>query len=132
MQLKDIPDFNLWDPHWPILNALDGHPPSKIPDYNGSYMLTSPGNIIGRGAYVEHSVLGPQVEICTGASVINSILLNNVHVGEGTHVENAIIDKRVRIPARTHINGSELSDQNKPEGTTVEDGIVVFPKRYRF
>ena len=127
------PAFNLYDSDWPIHTYQPQAPPVKTvfnePDgRQGRAMnsIVSSGCIIS-GAYVEDSVLSPNVYVHAGADVRGCVVFDNVDIGRGARLRSAIIDKRVRIPDETVIGYDAKSDEAR--FTLSENGIAVVPKR---
>ncbi len=127
------PAFNLYDNDWAIHTYQPQAPPVKtvFNEPNGRQgramnSIVSSGCIIS-GAYVEDSVLSPNVYVHAGADVRGCVILDNVDIGRGARLRNSIIDKRVCIPAETVIGYDAESDEAR--FTVSENGIVVVPKR---
>ena len=127
------PAFNLYDADWAIHTYQPQAPPVKTvfnePEgRQGRAMnsIVSSGCIIS-GAYVEDSILSPNVYIHSGADVRGCVILDNVDIGRGARLRRAIVDKRVCIPAGTVIGYDAESDEAR--FTVSENGIVVVPKR---
>ena len=127
------PAFNLYDSDWAIHTYQPQAPPVKTvfnePEgRQGRAMnsIVSSGCIIS-GAYVEDSVLSPNVYVHAGADVRGCVVFDNVDIGRGARLRSAIIDKRVRIPDETVIGYDAKSDEAR--FTLSENGIAVVPKR---
>jgi glucose-1-phosphate adenylyltransferase len=105
------PQFNLYDPEWPIRTYQGQFPPAKFvfaQDYQGGRMGVALdsivcGGCIVSGARVQNSVLSPNVRVQDHADVRESILMENVLIGEHSRIRRAIIDKDVTIPPHTEI-----------------------------
>jgi glucose-1-phosphate adenylyltransferase len=129
------PQFNLYDPDWPIHTHHEPWPPAKTvheePGRTGSAVssLLSPGCIVS-GSTVVRSVLSPGVRVNSFAAVEDSILLSGVDVGRGARIRRAIVDKGVRIPPGETIGYDRAADRSR--FTASEAGIVVIPKEARF
>jgi glucose-1-phosphate adenylyltransferase len=130
------PEFDLFNPEWPLRLANEYSPPAKFVHEAGDRVgqalnsLVAGGCIIS-GGVVRESVLFRRVRVNSYSDVRRSVLFDEVDIGRHAKVRNAIIDKNVRVPPETRI-GYDL-EQDKARGFTVTDnGIVVVPKNYRF
>ena len=129
-----VPQFNLYDPAWPIRTYQGQFPPAKFVfahDYQGGRMglaLDSIvcGGCIVSGARVQNSVLSPNVSVQDHADVRESILMENVIIGEHCRIRRAIIDKDVIIPPHTEIGYHREVDAE--QFTVTESGLVVISK----
>jgi glucose-1-phosphate adenylyltransferase len=125
------PEFNLYDPDWPLRTHQFQFPPAKTVSHEGERVgrtlnsLVCDGTIVS-GGLVERSLLGPNVKINSYSYVTDSILMNNVVVGRHARIRRAIIDKNVKIPEGYEIGFDTEGDKKK--FTVSETGIVVIPK----
>jgi glucose-1-phosphate adenylyltransferase len=125
------PEFNLYDPEWPLRTYQFQYPPAKTVSHEGERVgrtlnsLVCDGTIVS-GGLVERSLLGPNVKINSYSYVTDSILMNNVVVGRHARIRRAIIDKNVTIPEGYEI-GFDL-DGDRKKFTVTETGIVVIAK----
>ncbi len=128
------PQFNLYDPKWPIHTVYSPYPPAKMVfsgGEDGKRIGTVLDSIICDGAIVsggkvERSIISPNVRINSYAEVSDSVLMEGVNVGRNCMIKNTIIDKHVKIPANTVI-GYDL-DEDRKRFDVSEGGIVVIPK----
>lgn len=128
------PQFNLYDPRWPIHTVYSPYPPAKMVfsgGEDGKRIGTVLDSIICDGAIVsggkvERSIISPNVRVNSYAEVSDSILMEGVNVGRNCMIKNTIIDKYVKIPANTVI-GYDLDEDSKRFDVS-EGGIVVIPK----
>ncbi len=124
------PLFNLYDMEWPVRNFNRQLPPAKTVFNNheenriGSAYdsLISPGVILS-GAYVERSILSPEVVVHSFASVTNSILFDKVEVKRGAVVRNAIIDRQITVEEGDSI-GVDL-EKDAQRFTVTNHGRVI-------
>ena len=99
------PEFNLYDPAWPLRTYMPQAPPAKFvfddDDRRGMALdsIISSGCIVS-GSKVVGSVLCPNVRVHSYCTIENSILMPGVRVGRHSRIRNAIIDRDVLIPAR--------------------------------
>ena len=125
------PAFNLYDADWPIRTYQPQTPPAKTvfnePDgRQGRAMnsLVSAGTIIS-GAYIQDSILSPNVHVHTGADVRECVVMEDVDIGRGARLRRTIIDKHVRIPEGMVIG---YDPEHDASWFTVSDGgVVVVP-----
>jgi len=129
--VSDNPEFNLYDKNWPVRTYHAQYPPVKVQSTVGnkgdiiSSMIS--GGCLIKGAFVERSVLSPNVKIFDGAEVKNSVIMEDTVVGQGSKIKNAIIDKQVIIPPNTRIGYNKKKDQERFVMTS--SGIVIVPKK---
>jgi len=138
--VKVVPDFDLYNPRWPIRTWTRPLPPAKFVfadpgDGSGharmgiaTDSLVSEGCIVS-GGRIDRTVLSPQVRVNSFAYVEESMILDGVDIGRHCRIRRAIIDKGVRVPANTEIGYDPEADARR---FTVSDGIVVVPKGYQF
>lgn len=128
------PQFNLYDPEWPIRTYQGQYPPAKFvfaQDYQGGRMGVALdsivcGGCIISGGRVQNSVLSPNVRVQDHADVRESIVMENVVIGEHCRIRRAIIDKDVTVPAHMEIGYDR--DADAQHFTVTESGLVVISK----
>jgi len=135
-----VPQFDLYNPRWPIRTWTRPLAPAKFvfatPGKAGEAArmgiatdsLVSEGCIIS-GGRIDRTVLSPRVRIHSYAHVEESVLLDGVDVGRHARLRRVIIDKGVQVPPGTEIGFDPELDAKR---FTVQNGIVVVPKGYRF
>ncbi len=122
------PEFNLYDPAWPMRTHQPQAPPAKFvfadEGRQGAALdsVISPGCIVS-GSRVQASILCPNVRVHSFATVENSILMPGVQVGRHARIKNAIIDRDVLVPRGAVIGFDEAADRARH--TVTERGIVV-------
>jgi glucose-1-phosphate adenylyltransferase len=122
------PEFNLYDPEWPMRTHQPQAPPAKFVFAEehrrcGQALdsIISSGCIIS-GSRVSGSVLCPNVRVHSFCSIENSILMPGVRVGRHARIRKAIIDRDVLIPRGALIGFNDEEDRKRH---TVSDGGVV-------
>jgi glucose-1-phosphate adenylyltransferase len=137
---KVVPDFDLYNPRWPLRTWTRPLPPAKFVfadpgDGSGharmgiaTDSLVSEGCIVS-GGRIDRTIMSPQVRVNSFAYVEESILLDSVDIGRHCRIRRAIIDKGVHVPPNTEIGYDPEADARR---FTVSDGIVVVPKGYQF
>jgi glucose-1-phosphate adenylyltransferase len=126
------PQFDLYNPRWPIRTSSQPLPPAKFvfADEEHARMgiatdsLVSEGCVVS-GGRIDRTILGPSSRVNSFAHVEESILFDGVDVGRHSRIRRAIIDKGVHIPARTEIGYDPVADARR---FNIVDGIVVIPK----
>ena len=131
-----VPEFDLYNPQWPLRTANLFSPPAKFVHEAGArtgqaFNSLLAGGVIVSGGTVRSSVLSRRVRVNSFSSVERSVLFEDVMVGRHAKVKNAIIDKQVDIPPGTTI-GYDLAQDAERGFTITEQGIVVVPQAYRF
>ena len=125
------PQFNLYDPQWPILTYQPPYPPAKTVHAEESRVGTAINSILSNGCIisggsVRRSVLSPRVRVHSFAEVEDSILFEGVDIGRSAKIRRIIVDKDVHIPEGMTI-GIHL-DEDAKRFTVTDSGIVVIPK----
>jgi glucose-1-phosphate adenylyltransferase len=122
------PEFNLYDPEWPLRTYMPQAPPAKFvfndEGRRGEAVdsIISAGCIIS-GSKVAGSVLCPNVRVHSYCTIENSILMPGVRVGRHSRIRNAIIDRDVLIPRGAIIGYNAEEDRRRH--TVSEGGVVV-------
>ena len=131
--IQVTPQFNLFDPEWPIRTYHQQWPPAKtVHDDREKHRigfavnsLISNGCIVS-GGQVRRSILSPDVRINSFAEVEDAILMETVNIGRYAKVRRAIIDKGVVVPRHCRI-GYNLEEDRKRFHVT-DSGLVVVAK----
>jgi glucose-1-phosphate adenylyltransferase len=122
------PQFNLYDPEWPLRTYQPQAPPAKFVFAEAGRCgqatdsVISPGCIIS-GSTVSGSVLCPNVRVHSFCRVEQSILMPGVRVGRHARIRRAIIDRDVLIP-RGALIGYNL-EEDRRRHTVTDSGVVV-------
>jgi glucose-1-phosphate adenylyltransferase len=123
------PEFNLYDPEWPLRTYQVQAPPAKFVFADDGRRcgqaldsIISAGCIIS-GSRVTGSILCPNVRVHSFCGVDQSILMPGVRVGRHAHLRRAIVDRDVFIPRGARI-GYNL-DEDRRRHTVTDSGIVV-------
>jgi glucose-1-phosphate adenylyltransferase len=129
-----VPRFNLYDFQWPIHTYYAPFPPAKTIHADAGRTGVAinsilSGGCIVSGGRVEHSILGPNVQIHSYAEVTDSIILEGVSVGRNARIRRTVIDKGVTVPKGMEI-GFDLN-QDRKKFTVTDTDIVVVPKGMR-
>ena len=126
------PEFNLYDPEWPLRTHQLQAPPSKFVFADegrrcGQALdsIISAGCIVS-GSRVSASVLCPNVRVHSFCDVDQSILMPGVRVGRHARIRRAIIDRDVFIPRGAQIGYNEEEDRRRH--TVSDNGVVVVTK----
>jgi glucose-1-phosphate adenylyltransferase len=121
------PEFNLYDPEWPLRTYMPQAPPAKFvfaEDWRrgeAQDSLISHGCIVS-GSRIHGSILCPNVRVHSFCHIDSSILMPGVRVGRHARIRRAIIDRDVHIPRGARI-GYDLEEDRRRH--TVSDGGVV-------
>jgi glucose-1-phosphate adenylyltransferase len=126
------PEFNLYDPEWPLRTHQLQAPPAKFVFADEGRRcghaldsIISAGCIIS-GSTIRGSVLCPNVRVHSFCDIDQSILMPGVRVGRHERVKRAIIDRDVFIPRGAQIGINAEEDRRRH--TISEGGIVVVTK----
>ena len=123
------PEFNLYDPEWPLRTYQPQAPPAKFVFAETGQRfgqaldsLISPGCIVS-GSTVSGSVLCPNVRVHSFCHIERSILMPGVRIGRHAKIRRAIIDRDVLIPRGALIGYDP--DEDRKRHTVTDSGIVV-------
>jgi glucose-1-phosphate adenylyltransferase len=123
------PDFNLYDPEWPLRTYQIQAPPAKFVFADegrrcGQALdsIISAGCIIS-GSRISGSVLCPNVRVHSFCDIEQSILMPGVRVGRHARIRHAIVDRDVFVPRGALIGFN--TDEDRRRHTVSESGIVV-------
>ena len=123
------PEFNLYDPEWPLRTYQPQAPPAKFVFAEegrrcGQALdsVISAGCIIS-GSRVSGSILCPNVRVHSFCDISRTILMPGVRVGRHARIRKAIIDRDVLIP-RGAIIGYDPEEDRRRHSVT-ENGVVV-------
>jgi glucose-1-phosphate adenylyltransferase len=122
------PEFNLYDPAWPLRTYMPQAPPAKFVfadrDRCGMALdsIISSGCIVS-GSRIEGSVLCPNVRVHSYCTIEHSILMPDVRVGRHSRIRNAIVDRNVLIP-RGAVIGYD-PDEDRRRHIVSDGGVVV-------
>ncbi len=123
------PEFNLYDPEWPMRTYQPQAPPAKFVFAEkgrrcGEALdsIISPGCIIS-GSQVVGSVLCPNVRVHSYGHIEQSMLMPGVRVGRHARIRHAIIDRDVLIPRGAVIGYNPEEDRKRH--TVTDLGVVV-------
>ena len=126
------PEFNLYDPEWPLRTHQVQAPPAKFVFADEGRRcghaldsIISAGCIVS-GSTIRGSVLCPNVRVHSFCEVEQSILMPGVRVGRHARIRRAIIDRDVFIPRGARIGYND--DEDRRRHTLSERGIVVVTK----
>jgi glucose-1-phosphate adenylyltransferase len=123
------PEFNLYDPEWPLRTYQPQAPPAKfvfaeVGQRCGQALdsVISPGCIVS-GSSIWGSVLCPNVRVHSFCQIEQCILMPGVRVGRHARLRRAIIDRDVLIP-RGALIGYNL-EEDRRRHTVTDAGVVV-------
>ena len=123
------PDFNLYDPEWPLRTNQVQAPPAKFVFADegrrcGQALdsIISAGCIIS-GSRITGSVLCPNVRVHSFCDIDQTILMPGVRVGRHAKIRRAIIDRDVFVPRGALIGYNDAEDRRRH--TVSDSGIVV-------
>jgi glucose-1-phosphate adenylyltransferase len=123
------PEFNLYDPEWPLRTYQPQAPPAKFVFAEerrrcGQALdsVISNGCIIS-GSRIVGSILCPNVRVHSFCEIQQAILMPGVRVGRHARIRRAIIDRDVLVPRGALIGFDKEEDRRRHSVT--DGGIVV-------
>ena len=123
------PEFNLYDPEWPLRTHQPQAPPAKFVFAEAGRRcgqaldsVISPGCIVS-GSTIHGSVLCPNVRVHSFSQIEQCILMPGVRVGRHARIRRAIIDRDVLIPRGALIGYHPEEDRRRH--TVTDSGVVV-------
>jgi glucose-1-phosphate adenylyltransferase len=122
------PEFNLYDPEWPLRTYMPQHPPAKFvfaEDWRrgeAQDSLISQGCIVS-GSRISGSILCPNVRVHSFCHIEESILMPGVRVGRHARIKRAIVDRDVDIPRGAMIG--YIPEEDRRRHVVSEGGVVV-------
>src|SRR5260221_1295866 len=126
------PEFNLYDPEWPLRTHQVQAPPAKFVFADeGRRCGTSRDSMISAGCIISRrsirgSVLCPNVRVHRFSLVEDSILMPGVRVGRHARIRRAIAARDAFIPRGPPAAYHEAEDRRRH--TVSDNGIVVVTK----
>jgi glucose-1-phosphate adenylyltransferase len=124
-----VPEFNLYDQHWPIRTKVTQQPPAKfVFAQEGRRMGVAVDSVVSAGCIVSggrvlHSVLSPAVRVNSYCEVEYSILLPGAEIGRYSRIRRAIVNTAVKVPDSSVI-GFDL-EADRAKGYHITDGGIV-------
>jgi glucose-1-phosphate adenylyltransferase len=123
------PEFNLYDPEWPLRTHQPQSPPAKFVFAEAGSRcgqaldsVISPGCIVS-GSTIYGSVLCPNVRVHSFCRIDQCILMPGVRVGRHARIRHAIVDRDVLIPRGAVIGYNVEEDRRRH--TVTDSGVVV-------
>ena len=123
------PEFNLYDPEWPLRTYQPQAPPAKFVFAEEGQRcgqaldsVISNGCIVS-GSRVSGSILCPNVRVHSFCDISQSILMPGVRVGRHARLRRTIVDRDVLIPRGALIGYDAAEDRRRH--TVTEGGVVV-------
>ncbi|HEY3380977.1 MAG TPA: glucose-1-phosphate adenylyltransferase [Vicinamibacterales bacterium] len=123
------PEFNLYDPEWPLHTYQPQAPPAKFVFAEegrrcGQALdsIISPGCIVS-GSRISGSILCPNVRVHSFCNIEQAILMPGVRVGRHARLRRVIVDRDACIPRGASI-GYDL-EEDRRRHTVTETGVVV-------
>jgi glucose-1-phosphate adenylyltransferase len=123
------PEFNLYDPEWPLRTYQPQAPPAKFVFAEQGQRCGQAidsiisGGCIVSGSRVSGSILCPNVRVHSFCEIEQTILMPGVRVGRHARIRRAIVDRDVLIPRGALIGYNAEEDQRRH--AVSESGIAV-------
>ena len=130
MDLCDVnPEFNLYDPEWPLRTYQPQAPPAKFVFAEEGRRCGQAidsvisGGCIVSGSRVSGSILCPNVRVHSFCDIQQTILMPGVRVGRHARLRRTIVDRDVVIPRGAVVGYNPEEDRRRH--TVSEGGVVV-------
>jgi glucose-1-phosphate adenylyltransferase len=123
------PEFNLYDPEWPLRTYQPQAPPAKfVFAEEGSRCGQALDSVISNGCIISGSrvvgsILCPNVRVHSFSHIERAILMPGVRVGRHARLRNVIVDRDVVIPRGALIGYN--AEEDKRRHAVTEGGVVV-------
>ncbi|MBR9912242.1 MAG: glucose-1-phosphate adenylyltransferase [Gammaproteobacteria bacterium] len=130
--IETVPDFNIYDPEWPLWTYQEQLPPAKfvfdLDERRGMAVdsMVSGGCIIS-GSKLRRSLLFSNVRVHSYSTIEESVILPEAVIGRNVKLKKCIVDRSCIIPDGMEI-GFDI-DQDKANGFRVTDKGVVLVTR---
>jgi len=123
------PEFNLYDPEWPLRTYQPQAPPAKFVFAEQGRRCGQAvdsvisGGCIVSGSRITGSILCPNVRVHSFCEIEQAILMPGVRVGRHARLKRVIVDRDVLIPRGALIGYNREEDRRRH--TVTEGGVVV-------
>jgi glucose-1-phosphate adenylyltransferase len=123
------PEFNLYDPEWPLRTYQPQAPPAKfVFAEEGRRCGQAVDSVISNGCIISGSriigsILCPNVRVHSFCKIEDAILMPGVRVGRHARIRRAIIDRDVLVPRGALIGFNPEEDRRRH--TVTDAGVVV-------
>jgi glucose-1-phosphate adenylyltransferase len=122
--IADLPDFNLYDPEWPVRTVARDFAPVRFhAGGSAARSLVAEGCKV-HGA-VRNSVVFPGVQIGPGTVVESSIILDGCAIGADCRLERVIIDKETTVGPGCVLGHGDDYTPNRHYPESLTSGLVV-------
>jgi len=146
MLAQPAPQFNLYDPNYPLYTNARMLPPAKVIHSTVANTIVGEGSVIV-GADISDSVIGIRSYIEHGTYIRRTVMLGSDYyawqnpedrdpvqgpdrpgVGEGSRIEGAIIDRNASVGRHCVITNTAGVQEGDGPGFCIRDGVIVITK----
>ncbi len=146
MLAREEPDFNLYDPNYPLYTNARMLPPAKIQNSQISNSIIAEASVVV-DSQISNSVVGLRSFVSAGTEIRNTVIMganyfpwqlegggvtkdgpSNPGIGEGTVIENAIVDRNASIGRNCVLLNKEGIMEADGDCYYIRDGLIVVPK----
>lgn len=133
------PEFDLFDPDWPIYTRPRYLPASRISSCTIRDSMIADGSVLD-GAEVESSIIGIRSIVGSGSRIKSSVILGAdsyeqptpgrqpLGIGRDCVIERAIVDKNARVGDGCVIRNAEGVVEAEGRGWAIREGVIIIPK----
>ncbi len=120
-------ELDLYDPTWKIFTKSEERPPVKV--LNNALIKDS---LISNGSIIEgtviNSVLSPGVRVGKGSYIENSVIMNDTIISNNVIIKNTVIDKRVVVGHNVEIGNTDDNTPNISRPDLLSSGLTIIEK----
>ncbi|MCB0717433.1 MAG: glucose-1-phosphate adenylyltransferase [Bacteroidetes bacterium] len=146
MLAREKPEFNMYDPDFPLYTNARMLPPAKIQNSHITNSIVAEASVVVDST-ISNSVVGIRSFISSGTEIRNTVIMGanyfpwqsprhvssengpaNPGIGEGTVIENAIVDRNASVGRNCVLKNSEGLSEANGDGYYIRDGLIVVPK----
>jgi glucose-1-phosphate adenylyltransferase len=146
MLARRYPEFNMYDPYFPILTNARMLPPAKIVSSYIQESLIGEASVIVN-SQISNAVIGIRSYIANNTTIKNAVIMGSDYyrwhdpalrdpvegpphpgIGEESYIEGAIVDRNVSIGRRCIIKNRDSEQEGDGPNFFIRDGIVCIPK----
>ncbi|NNE35889.1 MAG: glucose-1-phosphate adenylyltransferase, partial [Rhodothermales bacterium] len=146
MLAREEPEFNIYDPNYPLYTNARMLPPAKIQNSQITNSIVAEASVVVDST-ISNSVIGLRSFISANTEIRNTVIMGanyypwqheeqlsaiegppNPGIGEGTIIENAIVDRNASVGRNCVLKNEDGVLEADGDGYYIRDGLIVVPK----